>query len=105
MQVGRTLTFANDAGNATITVNAGATGSHTISGGAVTASSVGTGGAILLSSSLDVIHNGTGTLTLGQPNDGVTALSETPITGAGTINKSGTGAADTCWGKPLRRRP
>lgn len=90
-QVGRTLTFASDAGNATITVNAGATGAHTISGGAVTASSVATGGAILLSSSLDVVHNGTGIFTLGQANDGVTALSETPITGAGTLNKSGTG--------------
>lgn len=90
--LGKILTFDADAGNATITVDAASAVNHVISGGTITAASVGTGGSIALTDSLDVVHNGTGTLTLGQNNDGVTALSETPVTGAGALNKSGTGA-------------
>lgn len=89
-QVGRILTFDADAGNATITVDAASTAAHVINGGTV--STGGAGGSIVLTDSLDVIHNGTGTITLGQNNDGTNAGSETPVTGAGGINKSGSGA-------------
>lgn len=91
VQLGRVLTFDADSGNATITVDAGsAATAHAINGGAVSAG--GAGGSILLTDSLNVIHNSTtATLTMGQVNDGTNAGSETPITGPGGINKSGVG--------------
>lgn len=72
---GRPLTFSSDSGNATLTVAAGSTGNKNINGG---------NGAqnITLTSSLDIIHNGSGTLNFN---------STTRITSAGGINKSGTG--------------
>jgi autotransporter-associated beta strand protein len=88
-QLGRVLTFDADSGNATITVDELSAGSHSISGGAVSA--INLGGSISLTDSLDVVHSGNGILTLGQNNDGTNEGSETPITGAGGINKSGTG--------------
>jgi autotransporter-associated beta strand protein len=80
-QNARNLTFASDSGNATLTVESGSTGNKTITrntGGA------GTAATIILASSLDVIHNGSGTLTLG---NAVNAS----VTSGGGINKSGTG--------------
>jgi len=88
-QSSRTLAFDAASGNASLTVDAGSSGAHAILGGAVTA--INLGGSITLTDSLDVVHNGSGTLTLGQNNDGVFAGSETPLTGAGALNKSGTG--------------
>ena len=80
----RNLTFSSNSGNATLTVESGSSGNKTIErySGAATAPS-----QIILSSSLDVIHNGSGLLTLGK------SLSDngTYISGAGGINKSGTG--------------
>lgn len=77
----RNLTFSSNSGNATLTVDADATGNKTID-----RLTTGTGSAatIILTSSLDIIHNGSGTLTLG---DAV----KTSVTGDGDINKSGTG--------------
>jgi autotransporter-associated beta strand protein len=72
----RFLTFSSDSGNATLTVAAGSTGNKNFNGG---------GGAqnnIILTSSLDIIHNGSGTLNFN---------TTTIINGAGGINKSGTG--------------
>ena len=80
-QGARNLTFAAASGNATLTVESGSTGNKVI-----TRTTTGTGNAatIILTSSLDVIHNGSGTLTLG---NSVNAS----VTGGGGINKSGTG--------------
>jgi autotransporter-associated beta strand protein len=77
----RNLTFSSNSGNATLTVESGSTGNKLID-----RTTGGTGGAatIILTSSLDVIHNGDGTLTLG---NSVNAS----VTGAGGINKSGNG--------------
>ena len=73
----RSLTFSADSGNATLTVDADATGDKQILRTGVLFSDVN------LSSSLDVIHNGSGILTFG---------GQTIIKGTGTgINKSGTG--------------
>jgi autotransporter-associated beta strand protein len=74
----RPLTFASNLGNATLTVEAGSTGNKLIDRIGTTAS------AITLTSSLDVIHNGSGTLTLGNS-------ANSSVAGAGRINKSGTG--------------
>ncbi|MFM8982250.1 MAG: autotransporter-associated beta strand repeat-containing protein, partial [Spartobacteria bacterium] len=72
----RTLTFSSNSGNATLTVEAGSTGDKLFTRpGNATAN-------IALSSSLDVVHNGSGTLTFGNL---------TIVTGTGGINKSGTG--------------
>ena len=81
----RNLTFSSNSGNATLTVESGSTGNKTID-----RTTGGTGGAatINLTSSLDVIHNGSGTLTLGN-NAGPNGSSR--VTGAGGINKSGNG--------------
>ena len=70
------LTFSSDSGNATLTVAADSTGDKTLNRG-------GTGFSnILLTSSLDIVHNGSGNLTFG---------SQINTTDAGGINKSGTG--------------
>ncbi len=78
-QSARNLTFSSASGNATLTVESGSTGNKTID-------RIGTvnPATIILTSSLDVIHDGSGTLTLG---NAVNAS----ITGGGGINKSGTG--------------
>jgi len=78
-QVARSMTFSSDSGNATLTVESGSTGNKTID-------RVGTinPATITLSNSLDVIHNGSGLLTLGNATNA-------SVTGAGGINKSGTG--------------
>ena len=72
----RTLTFFSDSGNATLTVAADSTGDKTLNRGGTGVSN------ILLTSSLDIVHNGSGNLTFG---------SQINTTGAGGINKSGTG--------------
>ena len=78
-QGARNLTFSSNSGNATLTVESGSTGNKTIArNGTVNPAT------IILTSSLDVIHNGSGTLTLG---NAVNAS----VTGGGGINKSGTG--------------
>jgi autotransporter-associated beta strand protein len=72
----RTLTFSSDSGNATLSVAAGSTGDKIIN-------RVGTGtSSVILTSSLDINHNGSGTVIFG---------TQSVITGAGGINKSGTG--------------
>jgi autotransporter-associated beta strand protein len=75
---GSNLTMSADTGNATITVNAGATGGITLGA----ASGIGSAwGALVLASNLDVIHNGSGQLTFNRA-----------VTGSGTgITKTGTG--------------
>ena len=75
----RNLTFSSDSGNATLTVQSSSTGNKTIERLGTTLAAT-----IILTSSLDVIHNGSGTLTLG---NAVNAS----VTGGGGINKSGTG--------------
>jgi len=72
----RALTFSSDSGNATLTVAADSTGDKTFNRGGTGVSN------ILLTSSLDIVHNGSGNLTFG---------SQINTTGAGGINKSGTG--------------
>jgi autotransporter-associated beta strand protein len=78
-QSARNLTFNSNSGNATLTVESGSTGNKLID-------RIGTinPATVSLTSSLDVIHNGSGTLTLG---NAVNAS----VTGGGGINKSGTG--------------
>jgi hypothetical protein len=83
-QNGRSLTFSSNSGNATLTVESGSTGNKTID----RLSGNGTAASIILTSSLDVIHNGTGTLTLGN-NAGNNGSSS--VTSTGGINKYGTG--------------
>jgi autotransporter-associated beta strand protein len=88
-QNGRTLTFAAASDNATLTVESGSTGNKTINrttGG----TTGGTAANINLTSSLNVIHNGSGTLTLGNAILGPLS-GPSIVTGAGGINKSGTG--------------
>lgn len=71
------LTMAADTGNASITVDSGATGSITLGA----ANSVGSAwGALVLSSSLDVVHNGSGQLIFNRA-----------VTGSGALTKTGTG--------------
>ena len=77
-QGSRNLTFSSNSGNATLTVESGSTGDKTIDRLGTTAAT------ITLTSSLDVIHNGSGTLTLGKAVN-------VSVTGGGGINKSGTG--------------
>ena len=72
----RSLTFNSDSGNATLTVASGSTGDKFILRTGTLFSNVN------LTSSLDIVHNGSGTLNFG---------GQTIITGAGGINKSGTG--------------
>ncbi|MCX7412396.1 MAG: autotransporter-associated beta strand repeat-containing protein [Planctomycetia bacterium] len=77
-QGSRNLTFSSNSGNATLTVEPGSTGNKTIDRlGTIAAT-------ITVTSSLDVIHNGSGTLTLGKADN-------VSVTGGGGINKSGTG--------------
>ena len=83
----RHLTFSSDSGNATLTVDADSTGSKSITRNTVT--DPAKLGSIILASSLDVVHNGSEDLTLGNGNQ-VTNYGA-KITGAGGINKSGTG--------------
>ena len=80
-QVARNLTFSSASGNATLTVESGSTGDKTITR---TTNGTGTAATIILTSSLDVIHNGSGLLTLGNATNA-------RVTGGGGINKSGTG--------------
>ncbi|HAV13741.1 MAG TPA: hypothetical protein DCX06_09685 [Opitutae bacterium] len=77
--VARDLTFSADSGNATLKVNSTATGNYVIEG------NTGSASDIIMASSLDVIHDGSGTLTLGSSNSRIEG-------GAGqTLTKSGTG--------------
>ncbi len=82
----RHLTFSSNAGNASLIIEAGSTGSKTID---KALSDSGKRANINLTSTLDVIHNGSGTLTMGAGDD-VTTFG-VRIQGAGGINKSGTG--------------
>ena len=82
----RTLTFSSNSGNASLIVEAGSTGSKTID---KVLSDSGKRANINLTSSLDVIHNGSGTLTLGAGDDVTTYGAR--IQGVGGINKSGSG--------------
>ncbi len=71
-----TLTFQAAAGNATLSVDAGATGDLNLGW-----NGVGTvGGSIVMGSNLDIIHDGSGTLTFSRG-----------ISGANGFTKSGTG--------------
>lgn len=70
------LTFSSNSGPATLTVAAGSTGDKNFNRGGGVAN-------IVLTSSLDIVHNGSGTLTFG---------SQINTSGAGGITKSGTGA-------------
>jgi autotransporter-associated beta strand protein len=74
------LTFDTDTvgGDATITVDAGSTGGHTIGVG---------GGSIVLADNLVIDHNGSGTLTLDRPVTGAFNLTKT---GTGSLSFSGT---------------
>ena len=72
----RALTFSSDSGNATLTVAADSTGDKTLNRGGTFVAD------IVLTSSLDIVQNGSGNLTFG---------SQINTTGAGGINKSGTG--------------
>jgi autotransporter-associated beta strand protein len=74
------LTFSSDSGNATLTVAAGSTGNKLFNRTTDNAPTLFSD--VNLTSSLDIVHNGDGTLTFG---------SLTIIKGAGGINKSGTG--------------
>lgn len=73
----RNLTFQADSGNASVTVDAGATGDITIG----SAGGAGTFGNPILLSNLDVIHHGTGLLQFNRPFQAA----------AFGITKSGTG--------------
>lgn len=85
---GRILTFNAGAGNnATLTVDAAATGTKTFD--RATSTTAADLGKIVLTSSLDVVHNGSGLLNMGN-GDQVTNFG-VRIEGAGGINKSGTG--------------
>jgi autotransporter-associated beta strand protein len=72
----QSLTFSSDSGNATLTVASGSTGDKQILRTGTLFSDVN------LTSSLDIIHNGSGTLSFG---------GQTIIKGLGGIDKSGTG--------------
>ena len=76
----RSLTFSSDSGNATLTVAAGSTGNKLIN--RTTNNAPALFSDVNLTSSLDIVHDGSGTLTFG---------SQAIIKGAGGINKSGTG--------------
>ena len=67
--------FSSDTGNATLTVEAGSTGNKLVT-------SAIAGSTITLTSSLNIVHNGSGNLTIG---------GNAIFTGAGNITKSGTG--------------
>jgi autotransporter-associated beta strand protein len=83
---GRTLTFNAGVGtNATLTVDASASGTKAIDR---TAGGSGSLATIVLTSSLDVVHNGAGLLTLGAASG---SPSTCIITGPGGLNKSGSG--------------
>ena len=93
-----TNTMSADAGNATITVEAGATGNITLgslSGGA------GTFGVLALATNLDVIHNGTGILLFNRSITG--AGMNVTKQGGGTMTLSGshayTGATTVSGGR------
>jgi autotransporter-associated beta strand protein len=76
----RNLTLQADAGNASITVDAGAAGDITLG----TAGGGGSFGSIILGSNLNVVHNGSGILLLNRP-----------ITGTGFgLTKTGTGTLE-----------
>lgn len=94
------LTFQAASGNASVTVDAGATGNLTIGW-----NGVGTaGGAIGLGSNLDIIHNGSGTLLF---NRGMTGANGFTKTGTGTWSVIGfpvnnfTGAANFNGGRAI----
>jgi fibronectin-binding autotransporter adhesin len=76
----RSLTFSADSGNAILTVAAGSAGNKLINRTTNNAPTLFSD--VNLTSSLDIVQNGEGTLTFG---------SLTIIKGAGGINKSGTG--------------
>ncbi len=77
----RNLTFEADSGNATVSVDAGATGDITLG----SAGGTGTFGNPLLASNLDVVHNGTGLLLFNRPFQAA----------AFGITKTGTGTMQT----------
>lgn len=72
------LTFQAASGNATLSIDAGATGNISIGWNGAVGSTVG--GGIGLGSNLDIIHNGSGNLTFSRG-----------LTGANGFTKSGTG--------------
>lgn len=73
----RNLTFSSSTGTSSLTVDSGAAGLVTF--GVATGHTAG-GGAIVLTSDLNVVHNGTGELLFNRP-----------LQGAGVLTKTGTG--------------
>lgn len=93
----RTLILQAASGNATVTVESGASGNITL--GYVIGSDVG---SLILGSNLDVVHNGTGTLLINRPVTGTNGMTKS---GSGTMVLSGTntyGGATTVSGGVLR---
>jgi len=96
------LTFQADSGNATLSVDAGATGAISIGWSGVGGSTVG--GAIGFGSNLDIIHNGSGNLTFSR---GLTGANGFTKTGTGTMVVSNfptnnfTGAANFNGGRAI----
>ncbi len=73
----RNLTFSSSTGTSSLTVDSGAAGLVTFG---VAAGHTAGGGAIVLTSDLNVVHNGTGELLFNRP-----------LQGAGALTKTGTG--------------
>ncbi len=86
------LTLSSNIGNATITVDAGATGAISLGQAAGVGSNPG---ALVLSSNLDVVHNGSGQLTFNRAVTGTGALTKT---GTGTLAFTGGTVANTYSG-------
>ena len=86
------LTMSALSGNASITVDAGATGSISLGQAAGVGSNPG---ALVLASNLDVVHNGSGTLTFNRAVTGSGALTKT---GSGTLAFTGGTVANTYSG-------